>query len=53
MLNVPANQFTKPYVRTDFQESKVDKMPHGMIHIRYADKKLLYLIKELIKKYSK
>jgi hypothetical protein len=28
-------------------------MPYGMVHIRYADKKLLYIIKEWIKKYSK
>mgnify|MGYP001578080303 CR=1 FL=1 len=37
---VPLSQFTKPYIRMDFQESKIGKMPHGLIHVRYADKKL-------------
>ena len=42
LLSVPASQFTKPYV------SKVSKpgprgprMKHGLVHIRYCDKKLL------------
>jgi predicted DNA-binding protein YlxM (UPF0122 family) len=40
-------QFLKPYIRTDF---KVDgrKMKHGMIHVRYHDKKLLLDIKSMI-----
>lgn len=37
---IPLLQFTKPYVRTDFKEDKVGKMPYGLIHIRYCDKKL-------------
>lgn len=40
LLNIPIAQFTKPYVRTDIDEKKKDKMPHGLIHIRYCDKKL-------------
>jgi len=53
VINIPKSQFTQPYIRTDFQESKIDKMPHGMIHIRYADTRLLNIIKEWIKQYSK
>jgi len=40
LLNIPKTQFSKPYVRTDVDEKKKDKMPHGLIHIRYCDKKL-------------
>lgn len=40
VTKVPLSQFTKPYVRMDFQESKIGKMPYGLIHVRYADKKL-------------
>lgn len=37
---IPKSQFTKPYVRKDY---KTDgrKMKHGLVHIRYGDKKLL------------
>jgi hypothetical protein len=38
---IPLKQFTKPYVRTDFRPAMLDRMPYGMVHIRYADKKLL------------
>ncbi len=40
LLNIPKTQFSKPYVRTDVDEKKKNKMPHGLIHIRYCDKKL-------------
>ncbi len=42
---IPVKQFTKPYVRKDFNYAKMDRMPNGMVHIRYADKKLLAVIK--------
>ncbi|MDO8604172.1 MAG: hypothetical protein Q7K40_02090 [bacterium] len=41
ITKIPLEQFTKPYVRSDFNVSMLDKMPYGMVHIRYADKKLL------------
>lgn len=44
LLSIPDNQFSKPYVRNDFKE-KSNKMIHGLIHIRYADTKLLMQIK--------
>lgn len=52
VTRIPKNQFTKPYIRKDFKESKKDKMPHGLIHIRYADKKLLNVIRNWIDEYS-
>ena len=50
-INVPKSQFTKPYIRNDYNKNKTGKMKHGLIHIRYADKKLLNLIREWIKEY--
>ena len=45
---IPLNQFTKPYVRQDFNNAMLDKMPYGMVHIRYSDKKLLAVVKNWI-----
>ena len=44
-LSVPENQFTKPYVRQDFDERKSQKMLWGLVHIRYSDTRLLSQIK--------
>jgi hypothetical protein len=41
---IPTKQFTKPYVRKDFKADKVNKMPYGLVHIRYNDKKLFMQI---------
>jgi len=51
VTNIPLDQFTKPYVRTDFLPEKIGKMPHGLIHIRYNDKKLLIQIFDWIEEY--
>jgi hypothetical protein len=48
---IPTSQFTKPFIRQDFN-TLGRKMPHGMVHIRYSDKKLLLEIKKLIECYS-
>lgn len=40
-LKVPKEQFSKPYIRKDFDINKAGKMPKGLAHIRYFDKKLL------------
>lgn len=45
LLNIPKNQFSKPYVRKDFDERKINRMVHGLAHVRYSDKKLLMQIK--------
>lgn len=52
ITKISKKQFTKPYIRKDFREDKKDKMPHGLIHIRYGDKKLLRLIKGWIDEYK-
>lgn len=52
ITNVPVSQFTKPYIRKDYQKNKTGKMKHGLIHVRYNDKKLLNLLREYIKEYS-
>ncbi len=50
-LKVGRTQFTKPYVRPNVNRGN-RSMPHGVIHVRYGDKKLLekilYLCKELV-----
>ena len=48
LLEVPTNQFTKPYVRRDFDVIKSQKMPYGLVHIRYSDSRLLAQIKSEI-----
>ncbi len=52
ITKVPKTQFTKPYIRTDFKTT-ANKMPYGLIHVRYSDKKLLLEIKSMIESYVK
>src|SRR3989338_1200090 len=40
LTKIPLEQFTKPYVRQDFKENQIGRMPYGLIHVRYCDKKL-------------
>jgi hypothetical protein len=40
-LKIPTTQFSKPYIREDFKIEKINKMPLGLVHIRYYDMKLL------------
>ncbi|MFH1968155.1 MAG: hypothetical protein ABIJ84_02110 [bacterium] len=51
ITNIPKNQFIKPYARQDFRIEQKDRMRYGLIHIRYNDKKLLYLIEKWIRGY--
>ncbi len=53
VTQIPLGQFTKPYIRKDFLAEKSGKMKYGLVHIRYADKKLLYKIDNWIKDYCK
>ena len=53
LTNIPKKQFTKPYVRQNFKGKGIGKMPHGLVHIRYMDKKLLILMREWIGEYKK
>ncbi len=47
-LNIPQSKFIKPYIRQDFDKRKIHKMPFGLVHIRYHDKKLFMRIQENI-----
>ena len=47
LTSISKKQFTKPYVRKDFREG-ARKMKYGMVHIRYADKKLFLSIMKSI-----
>jgi hypothetical protein len=49
---IPEHQFTKPYVRSDFSESKKGKLRYGVVHIRYSDVRLLAVMKEWIAEYG-
>ncbi len=48
LTHIPKSSFTKPYIR---KKSRLihDKMPKGLVHIRYYDKRLLQLILREIK----
>lgn len=48
---IPLSQFTKPYVRMGNENLSLRKLPYGLVHIRYNDKKLLALIKSWIDEY--
>jgi hypothetical protein len=52
ITEIPLEQFTKPYIRKNLDPKKSEKMKHGLIHIRYNDKKLLLVIENWIKEYS-
>ena len=52
VTKIPKKQFTKPYIKKYFDPAKTQKMVHGLIHIRYGDKKLLLQIKEWIEEYK-
>lgn len=51
LTDIPRSQFSKPYIRNDFLPQKSGKMKYGLVHIRYADKKLLYQIDNWIEEY--
>ncbi len=53
LLNVPKTQFSKPYIRLDFDRRKITRMRFGLVHIRYADMRLLKEIKQDIAILSK
>lgn len=51
ITEVPLCQFTKPYIRKDNPKLSNRKLPHGLIHVRYNDKRLLGIIKSWIDEY--
>ena len=53
ITKIHLNQFTKPYVRKDNPNFSQRKLPYGLIHIRYNDKRLLEWIRDSIFEYIK
>jgi len=53
LTKIPISQFIKPYIREDFKIDKIDKMKYGLVHVRYADKKLFLKIKNWTEEYLK
>ena len=51
VTGIPMLQFTKPYVREGNQNLSNRKLPHGTVHIRYNDTRLLQTIGGWIKEY--
>ena len=52
VTQIPVSQFSKPYVRKFKPDVSRRRMPRGLIHIRYYDKKLLHIILKWIKEYA-
>lgn len=44
LTRISSRQFSKPYIRQDYKPEKIGKMPYGLVHIRYKDKKLFNLV---------
>jgi hypothetical protein len=51
LTQVPLSQFTKPYIRKVNPDLKDRRMPYGLVHVRYNDKRLLERIKAWQKDY--
>jgi hypothetical protein len=45
ITGVPLTQFTKPFIRKNNLNVSGRKLPYGLIHVRYNDKKLLCSLK--------
>ncbi len=52
ITGIPLYQFTRPYIRRGGLNLSNKKLPFGLIHVRYNDKKLLELIKNWIEEYK-
>ncbi len=52
-LSVPESQFTKTYVKQSAPSKRGPRMIHGLVHIRYCDKKLLQQVLIWIEEYSR
>ncbi|HEX8947216.1 MAG TPA: hypothetical protein VF829_03330 [Candidatus Paceibacterota bacterium] len=51
-LHIPERQFTKPYIKKAAAPGpRGPRMTHGLVHIRYCDKKLLRQVLEWIDEY--
>jgi hypothetical protein len=54
LLSIPKAQFTKPYIAKarNSKNKRKSRMEHGLVHIRYHDKKLLKDMLSLIESHS-
>ena len=52
VTNISIKQFTKPYIREGHPNLSKRKLAHGLVHVRYNDKRLLGTIDSWIKEYS-
>lgn len=41
VLSLPESQFSKPYIKKSAPGPRGPRMVHGLVHVRYCDKKLL------------
>ncbi len=51
LLDVPENRFTKPYIKKGDTGVRGPRMIHGLVHVRYCDKKLLSQVLQWIQEY--
>jgi len=52
ITGISLNQFTKPYIKEGSLSKNNRKLPYGLVHIRYNDKKLLKIIDSWISDYT-
>jgi len=52
ITGIPLSQFTKPYIRKENANLTNRKLEYGLIHIRYNDKRLLFLISSWITEFT-
>ena len=53
VTDVPRTQFTRPFVRQDAAGKVGQKLKHGLVHVRYGDKKLLWQLNQWAEEYCK
>lgn len=51
VTNIKISQFTKPFIRKNNFNVTKRKLPYGLVHIRYNDKKLLCSLKNWVDNY--
>lgn len=51
VLSLPESKFSKPYIKQGASGSRGPRMLHGLVHVRYCDKKLLKQILTWIDEY--
>lgn len=52
LLSVSKENFTKPYIKASDSGIRGERMVHGLVHVRYCDKKLLQQLLRWIEEYQ-